>query len=138
MDYRLTHPKGEPLPKPQIDVFYTHHRGHLHRINAQETSAEPKSKTIANPTDFMYSHWAPVDDCMIEFEQLNISGPDFGPNVLQFWADTVVASVFRFPKNLLRDYISKKDHVHISTRQAVIHLQEHARPPLRPLVRRQR
>jgi hypothetical protein len=71
----------------------------------------------------MYPPRTPAD-ASIEFEQLNISGPDFGLNVIQFWADAVDASVFQFSKNPPRDYLSKKDHIHTQAQQAVIRLQD--------------
>jgi hypothetical protein len=54
VEYRLTHPEGEPLPSPQIDAFYTHHHGRLKRINTRQASARLKSDIIANATGSMY------------------------------------------------------------------------------------
>ncbi|KAJ9634623.1 hypothetical protein H2199_008908 [Coniosporium tulheliwenetii] len=102
VEYRLPHSQGEPLPSPQIDVFYTHHHGRLHGINARRASAKLKP----------------------EFEQTNVSGPDFGPSVLQFWADAVDASLFHFLRDTAPDYLSKQDHIHTQGQQAVLRLQD--------------
>jgi hypothetical protein len=104
--------------KPQIDIFYTHHLGHLKAINTRRGAKDRKAVVLPGFT----KDQADQAVLRVELDQVGVSGPDLGPNVLQFWAEVVDAAAFRFSKNPPRDYLSSEDHTHVQSPQAVIRL----------------
>ncbi|KAK1759042.1 heterokaryon incompatibility protein-domain-containing protein [Echria macrotheca] len=98
--------QSQPLPTPMIDTFTIHHRGLLHTILARGTP--------------VLEH---------ESKQANVSGPDFGPSVLQFWAETVDPAHFPFITEddsgwVRPEQLSLRENVHTTTSQAVIRLKD--------------
>ncbi|KAM7189032.1 Heterokaryon incompatibility protein (HET) domain containing protein [Naviculisporaceae sp. PSN 640] len=95
----------QPLPTPMIDVFCLHHHGIFHSIMARGTP--------------VLQH---------ETKATNVSGPDFGPSVLQFWAETAEPAHFPFITNgsgwVKPEQLSLRENVHTTTSQAVIRLQD--------------
>jgi tetratricopeptide (TPR) repeat protein len=99
---------SQPLPKPLIDAFRLHHHGTLHTIRARSSTRALQPATY----------------------QTDVPGPDFGPEVLQFWADTVPETAFHFTtsgsnnKAVEYEQLSSRDNVHTKTAQAVIRLRD--------------
>ncbi|KAL2016322.1 hypothetical protein VTK56DRAFT_3863 [Thermocarpiscus australiensis] len=99
--------QAQPLPEPVVDAFRLHHHGTLHTI------------------------WARSSTCVLQpaTRQTCVSGPDFGPEVLQFWADTVDATAFHFAtydksRVVQPEQLSSRENVHTKTSQAVIRLRD--------------
>ncbi|KAL2130483.1 hypothetical protein VTI74DRAFT_6337 [Chaetomium olivicolor] len=98
--------QSQPLPEPVVNAFRLHHHGTLHTIRARSST------------------------CVLEpaTRQTGVLGPDFGPEVLQFWADTVEAAAFHFAtidKNRVEpEQLSSRENVHAKTSQAVIRLRD--------------
>jgi tetratricopeptide (TPR) repeat protein len=96
------------LPTPMIDIFQIQHDGVFHSIAARGTAG--------------------VGVLNHETKQRGVSGPDWGPDVLQFWADTVDPSNFPFITDktgwVMPEKLSLREHVHTQTSQAVIRLQD--------------
>ncbi|KAL2136866.1 hypothetical protein VTI74DRAFT_592 [Chaetomium olivicolor] len=58
---------------------------------------------------------------------MGVSGHDFGPEVLQFWVETVDAAAFHFATEdgfVVPEQLSSRDQAHTRSSQAVICLQD--------------
>ena len=104
---RLQSKPPQPLPTPLIDVFTLHHHGVFQTIHSRGTPSSSLSHSI---------------------KRTNISGPDFGPSVLQFWAETADPSNFPFITDpsgwVMPEPLSLRENVHTQTTQSVIRLQD--------------
>jgi hypothetical protein len=69
-------------PASEIETFEIHHSGTLLQLQRSVplTSDKPREENCAT---------------YAEVKQMNVSGPDLGPNILQFWAWTVEVNRFR-------------------------------------------
>lgn len=106
----FTNIKSQPLPEPLVEAFRLHHHGTLHTIRARSSTS-----TLQQPAAL----------------HTGVSGPDFGPEVLQFWADTVPATAFHFTTVtsgtstfVQPEQLSSHENVHTKTSQAVIRLRD--------------
>lgn len=118
--YRLPSMDAKQPPKCEVDIFHVHHHGHFHTINGRRNAASleyieaRKTKTLDHTT------------LEIEHVQTGVSRPDFGPNVLQFWAEAVDASFFNFnrDKNQSPDFLSKQDSAHSKSEKVVLRMRD--------------
>ncbi|PGH05335.1 hypothetical protein GX51_03056 [Blastomyces parvus] len=113
VEYRLLE---AATPSCQVLSYYTHHHGALRRIHGRDKLTD--STGVKYPPD----HLPDISSSEFEHEQVNVAGPDLGPNVLQFWSEVVDTTRFQLSTTNAVHYLSKRDHVHTRGEQAVLRL----------------
>jgi hypothetical protein len=81
----------------EIDHFSTLHHGEFMEVyKAAGALKATESRNLGSPPDRDHEKLFPVYVRYSERSLSSVSGPDFGPNVLQFWAYTVGVDSFQF------------------------------------------
>ena len=126
VDYRLPGTEEKTPPSSQIDMFNIHHHGISHTINGRKNRVELEfvDGAVAESGEHTARYLLEKPMLEIEQKQINISGPDFGPNVLQFWADAIDADLFHFHTNEPPDYLSKRNQIHSKGLQALTRIRD--------------
>jgi hypothetical protein len=97
-------------PASEIDAFEIQHRGTLLQVqrSAPLTSDKPREGNCATHADV---------------KQMNVSGPDLGPNILHFWAWTAEVNKFRTASKV-PIYLCSPEHGNAESKKGVFWLQD--------------
>jgi tetratricopeptide (TPR) repeat protein len=127
VEYRLFDTlNSESLPNSLVDSFCIHHHGVLRTIKGRGSSVMLGSTAAMATGSFKGTTLRPDDNSVLDtdFAQTGVLGPDFGPEVLQFWAETVQPEAFHFAKHETAENLSSRDNIHTPGRQAVLRLRD--------------
>lgn len=127
VEYRLFDVlNSESLPNSLVDSFCIHHHGVLRTIKGRGSSVMLGSAAAIATGSIKSTTLRPDDNSVIDtdFTQTGVLGPDFGEEVLQFWAETVEPQAFYFAKHEIAENLSSRDNIHTPGRQAVLRLHD--------------
>lgn len=127
--YRLTecgrdsyHSLHQEYATSEIDHLSILHRGEFIEIyKAAESMRATEIRNLGRPPDRKYEKVFPKYIQYSERVLYDVSGPDFGPNVLQFWAYTADSNSFKFA-GLDGTLITDPEHGNIPGKQVVTSL----------------
>ncbi|EXJ63315.1 uncharacterized protein A1O5_11636 [Cladophialophora psammophila CBS 110553] len=113
--YRSLH---HEYARTEIREFSLHHQGtilHIHKSAEETETTEPRNLGSSTmPQEERFPKYVPYSDCFLH----GVSGPDFGPNVLQFWTEAVDASWFSVGQ-ITGPSLTDNEHANITTKQTV-------------------
>ncbi|KAK4208730.1 hypothetical protein QBC37DRAFT_296075 [Rhypophila decipiens] len=114
--------------KSEISHFQTFHKGVLHEVFKDAASmAARETRNLGSYNRELILKTYPLYVAYEERRTLNMSGPDLGPGVLQFWADAVDGDAFTV-ESLDPGYaIVDREHGNVPSKQAVIRLLDRAK-----------
>ncbi|KAM7219426.1 hypothetical protein V8F06_005160 [Rhypophila decipiens] len=117
--------------KSEISHFQTFHKGVLHEVfkdAASMTASETRNLGSYSGEPILKTY--PVYLGYEEGRTLNMSGPDLGPGILQFWADAVDGDAFTVEFLGPGYAIVDREYGNVPSKQAVIRMLDRAKGPL--------